>query len=208
MAVIDHLVYFVPDLREGIDWFEEETGVRPAVGGSHPGMGTHNALVSFGDSYLELIAPDPDQPDPDAPRPFGIDELDAPTLVTFAARPTPTESLGELVAAMRAAGHDPGAPMPMSRRTPNGDELHWTLTLPTGRADGFIPFLIDWGDTAHPGTTAPGGAHLFDVMGTTPEYELANAVLRAIGLEPMASPGDGGLSAIVDGTIGTIPLVL
>ena len=45
------------------------------MGGSHPGLGTHNALLSLGDeSYLEIIAPDPTQPKPDHPRIFGLDE--------------------------------------------------------------------------------------------------------------------------------------
>ncbi|MFN3257543.1 MAG: VOC family protein [Ilumatobacter sp.] len=208
MAVIDHLVYFVPRLDTAIDWFDDELGVRPSIGGSHPGMGTHNALVSLGDCYLELLAPDPEQPEPSAARPFGIDELSEPRLVTFAVRPSQVESLGDVAEAMRRVGHDPGPATTMSRRTPAGVELQWTLTLPTLAADGFVPFLIDWGTTPNPATSAPGGVRLFDLMGTTPHHEFANAVLDAIGLEEMATHGTGGLSAILDGAIGTVPLVL
>ena len=57
---------------------ETLTGVRPSYGGAHPGLGTHNALLSLGHhSYLEIIAPDPNQPTPPRPRPFGLDELEA-----------------------------------------------------------------------------------------------------------------------------------
>ncbi len=165
MAEIDHLVYAVPDLDEAIDRFERDLGVRPEIGGRHTGMGTWNALVAldFGEQprcYLELIAPDPDQPDPAGPRPFGLDDDPGPRLTTFAVRPAPGETLDDLIVALRSAAHDPGPAIPMSRTTPDGVELHWHLTMPTGAHGGVVPFLIDWGDTPNPAGTVTASVQL------------------------------------------------
>ena len=60
---LDHLVYGVDDLQKGMARFEALTGVKPALGGRHDGLGTHNAIVSLGGgAYFEIIAPDPTQP--------------------------------------------------------------------------------------------------------------------------------------------------
>lgn len=201
MAVIDHLVLAVPDLDDAISDFERTHGVRPAIGGRHQGLGTHNALVSFGDSYLELIAPDPSQPDPDGPRPFGVDDIDAPRLVTFAVRPDAAngETIETLIAACRGARHDPGPVVSMSRRTPDGTALTWRLTFPTMTHDGLVPFLIDWGDTVNPAATAPGGVSLVELSGTTTDPDGANQVLAALDLPTLASPiGSSSLGLIVD----------
>ena len=205
MGTVDHLVYAVPDLGAGCAAFERGTGIAPAAGGAHPGIGTHNALVSFGSSYLELIAPDPGQPDPSGPRPFGVDDLIEPGLAGFAVRPGPGESLDELIARLVAAGHDPGPALPMSRRRPDGVELSWRLTMPVPR--GATPFLIDWGDAPMPCDTAPGGVALDSLTMFDPDPERAGSILAALGVDAaVESAPHPGLEAQVRGPSDRVTL--
>jgi hypothetical protein len=100
--VIDHLVYATANLADSVDELNSRFGVALTPGGRHVRFGTRNFLADLGDSrYLEVIGPDPEQPTPDCPRPFGIDNLTGPRLVTWAAR---VKDLDEAVRRAQTAG--------------------------------------------------------------------------------------------------------
>src|SRR5438132_2607425 len=165
---VDHLVYSAPDLQRGIAQVEARLGVRATPGGQHPGRGTRNALIALGPAtYLEIIGPDPEQPAPQAPRVFRIDELQAPQLVTWAAK---ANNLEQLAREAERHGITLGEVSAGSRQRPDGVRLAWRYTNPrTVLADGLMPFFIDWGQTPHPAQGAAPGATLVHLRAEHPE---------------------------------------
>ncbi len=85
MPELDHFMYAVSSLEDGIAWAQEIFQVTPDLGGAHPGQGTQNALISLGDSYLEIIAPDPKQ-SLEGNLGGRLTQLAAPGLVTWVLR--------------------------------------------------------------------------------------------------------------------------
>jgi len=149
---LDHLAIAAARLGEGIDFVEEALGVRMPLGGKHPGMNTHNAVMKLADGlYLEVIAIDPEAAPPVRSRWFGMDDpalqarlsAEGPRIIAWVARTT------DIAGSLRCAGtHDLGEPMPMSRGT-----LNWKIAV---RADGsqamagLLPTLIEWPPGVHP----------------------------------------------------------
>ncbi len=180
--MLDHLAYGIPDLDAACHELTERLGVRPAPGGQHRGIGTHNAILALGEGvYLEVIAPDPNQPPPSRLRPFGLDALDDPRIVAWAAKAPDIESR---VDRARAAGYDPGNVIKLGRDLPDGGRLEWRLTFPGELAgDGLVPFLIDWGSAPHPSVTAPQGCSLLSLRGEHPKPELVKPLLQALEVD-------------------------
>lgn len=181
--MLDHVIYGAPDLDEAVDVLEKLLGVRPSAGGHHVGLGTHNALLDLNnDTYLEVIAPDPSQSKPARPRAFALDKLVRPRLINWAAKATDLEAR---VAAAKTAGFDAGPVNDMSRAKPDGDLLEWRLSQrPQGPGgDGLVPFLIDWGDAAHPARTAAHGCTLVGWRGEHPDPVTIQHWLTALDID-------------------------
>jgi Glyoxalase-like domain len=186
--VLDHLIYAVPDLEAAVDDLGRRTGVRAAPGGSHPGRGTSNALLGLGaGAYLEILAPDPDQP-PEGTRWLGADPSAGPRLSSWAVR---TADLPGIARRAAAAGVRLGDVIAGSRRRADGTLLSWMLTDPRATAeDGIVPFFIDWGSSPHPSVSAPDGVTLAALRGEHPRPGDAATLLGNLGLELPVTKGE------------------
>jgi hypothetical protein len=155
--MLDHILLGCNELDRGIAFVEQHTGVRAAFGGVHPGRGTRNALLSLWERhYLEIIAPDPQQPG--APDTRDLRELAAPRLVGWAAHPG---NITQFAVRLRDAGIAFEGPTPGSRKRPDGRLLQWNTLELKNDEHGVLPFFIEWGaETIHPSADAPAGCKI------------------------------------------------
>ena len=202
----DHIVYGVTDLQAGLRELEKRLGVRAAPGGTHPGRGTQNALLGLGGaSYLEIIAPDPEQPVAPGRGWFGLKDLVRSRIVGWAVR---TDDIDALVRRAQAGGYDPGEIVAMERLRPDGRMLEWRLTPPPPSPLGpVVPFLIDWGTSPHPSRAAPPGLALANLRIEHPEPESIRAALDALQLDVRVTRGsEAALIVGIDAPHGRIEL--
>jgi len=214
LLTVDHLVVAARTLAEGADWCEAALGVRPAAGGRHVFMGTHNLVMPvssprFPRSYLEIIAIDPGLPAPPRARWFDLDDAalqrqlrDGPALVHWVAR---CDDLDAARAALRAGGLDPGPVTEAERMTPTG-LLRWRIAL---RADGVRPAA-----GAAPALIAWSGPHPTDDMASSgimlESLAIGAAAAPVLALAPQAecslAPAAPALSAVLATARGRVTL--
>jgi catechol 2,3-dioxygenase-like lactoylglutathione lyase family enzyme len=192
-TMLDHLLLGCSDLDQGIAFVERHTGVRPAMGGVHPGRGTRNALLSLGPQcYFEVIAPDPQQ----SGVAWGgvltflnqLPALSAPQLIGWIVQTSSIEAVAER---LRKNGVAFQGPIPGSRARPDGRVLHWqTLHLDDDR-NGLLPFFIEWGaESVHPSVDAPAGCRLESFAVVSPDSGALSAEFRKLGIDVEVEQGN------------------
>jgi hypothetical protein len=181
---MDHLVFGVPDLAQGIDLVERRTGVRARFGGQHPGRGTHNALLSLGGrQYLEIIARDPDQRDAPGLLFPALEGLSEPRFIAWAVA---VESVADVAKRARAANIVSIGPLDGSRAQSDGSLLTWKTLRIDSPIEG-VPFFIEWrASAAHPSQNSPSGCRLTSFAIEHPDPEQIGRVLRSLGAEAEA----------------------
>jgi hypothetical protein len=200
--LLDHILLGSADLDTGIAFVEERTGVRAAFGGVHPGAGTRNALLSLGrNRYLEIIAPDPQQPASADAR--DLKTLAAPVLVGWAAHPGDIE---QFAAILKERGIAATGPNPGSRKRPDGRVLNWKTLALKDDAGGLLPFFIEWGaNSLHPSVDAPQGCSLTLFEAATPRSEVLLKQVDQLQIDLSITQGKTpDLHAIITGPKGQL----
>ena len=200
---VDHLVWYAGDLAEGQ---RHLAGLdkAPAYCGVHPGEGTCNSLLSLGPAtYLEILARDPAQPasalDPE------IAGLQGQGLYHWAAGGV---DLARLAARARKAGLSASDVVSGGRAKPDGTWLGWKLLGIRDHGFGaLVPFFIDWGDGAHPASTAPRGGQLARLELISPRAAALTDLFRRLELDIAVAEGEKpAITATLEGAGGNLRL--
>lgn len=193
----DHLVVAAASVSAGVDYLEQQLGVRLPVGGEHPRMATHNHLMRLSaSSFVEVIAIDPELPPPLRPRWFGLDDphvrasLSAsPRLLTWAVN-TPR------LAALALDSVPLGRIEAMSR-----GQLNWDITIPADgslAAGGLLPVALQWHTQTHPAEGMHDlGCRLLRLTLYHPRSEWLATCLQRLGAGELAE-----VESLADGEAG------
>jgi len=202
---LDHLLLGIVNLQQGIEWMFEKTGVRAAPGGSHPGIGTRNALLSLGNfQYIEIISLDPMQQQKGLTASL-VENLTVPQWITWAAS---TDNIDEVSRKAQAAGYAIDGPSDGERVKPDGGILRWRTARIISEFGGVIPFFIEWGaGIRHPSNDAPSGCRLLGFAIEHPKQDQVRKMLLELGIETAICHGDKArLKAVLSTPAGRIEL--
>ncbi|MEM9438941.1 MAG: VOC family protein [Pseudomonadota bacterium] len=189
---IDHFAIGAATLEQGQAVLKKALGVDVPNGSKHTAMSTHNCITQGGhESFLEIIAIDPDAPDPGRARWFTLD--DSATQARLAERPRAlcwvvgTDDLDGVIAKSPV---DLGEVVLFTR-----GERSWRLTVPCDGSlpeDGLLPAFIEWSPGPHPSSAMQDlGVVLTRIKLSHPDPAWLGGVLKRLGVDHLVDVTEG-----------------
>jgi len=176
--VLDHVVLAAPELEPAMIEFQEKTGIEPRISGAIKGLGIKTARVSFeGDSFLEIIAPDPEKGGPIGTllRASGLTGLKP---FHWAIRNSKT---GDLTGDFKKLGYTPDC-ISMFGAREDGTPRKWEMLYLYGHSlKGLCPFFINWDNSDHPCESMPIVGDLMHVKVTAPADDKIHKLIAETG---------------------------
>lgn len=184
---IDHVILGTSDLVVGMATLEALTGVRPVLGGEHPGRGTRNALLSLGaGTYLELLAPNPNESVASA----DVAELKALDSLEPLGWAVGVEDVADVRSDLAKRGLALTNTEPGSRRRSDGSVIEWETFGFEDLENPLAPFFIHWKQALlHPARTSPGGCKLISLKLFEPDPQALAAAIRPLRLGARVKKG-------------------
>ncbi|MET3578941.1 hypothetical protein ABID19_001966 [Mesorhizobium robiniae] len=177
---LDHIVWASSSLDSAIAQFAELSGVVADSGGSHPGIGSRNALINLeNEIYLAIDGPDPEQSLEGNYGAF-LNSLRSPVLWRFAVQ-TPDLEVARTLLDRR--GFETGVKHG-GRNAANGERLEWdTLSVASHDLGVGLPIVKTWHTSAHPSASAPPGCRLLELTVFHPRAAELRSLYADFGLD-------------------------
>ncbi|CDX63525.1 conserved hypothetical protein [Mesorhizobium plurifarium] len=201
---LDHIVWASNSLDSAAAQFAELSGVVAGAGGSHPGIGSRNALANLeNDIYLAIDGPDPRQALEGNYGAF-LNGLPSPVLWRFAVQ---TPDLDAARAMLARRGYETGVKHG-GRNGAGGERLEWdTLSVADHDLGAGLPIIKSWHTSAHPSASAPSGCRLLELTVFHPAAAELRSLYADLGLDlKVAEAAEPALKVILEGRKGKFSL--
>ncbi len=179
---IDHIVYAVHDLEQGMQQIEKLLGIAPIFGGYHTNQGTKNAVLNLGNQcYLEIITIDHENKNISAPRWMGVDFLTSSQITRWSLK---SKYLSRDSIVIKNYNNSMGTIHGGQRKMSDGNLLTWEMILPLAEPEvEVVPFMTDWQNSeVHPTESLEEKCQLLELNVFHPTPELIQPVFDELDI--------------------------
>ena len=179
--VLDYIILASSNLEEAMKSFENMTGIKPKVFGSHGGLGIRSARVALdNNAWIEIIGPDPKNTVS-----LGSElasEIDEGALVPyhFGVRSSSISEMREEYE-NNDLGLTPDQIFMFGANPHDGTQTKWEVLCMYGHdLGGCMPFYVDWKEVNHPSVGPPEVGELKSLTVQAPSGHVVHDLLKQV----------------------------